>query len=45
MVVKLEGTIKSRTYGESPLRESKVSLADPYKDQFEQLFEENLMLK
>ena len=45
MVCRLEGMVKTRAYGESPLKHSKVAIEDPYKEQFQQLFEENLMLK
>jgi len=45
MVCRLEGMAKTRVYGETPMKRSKISISDPYKEQFEQLFEENLMLK
>lgn len=41
----MEGLVKTKTNDESRMTNSRMSKADPYKDQFEQLFEENLMLK
>jgi hypothetical protein len=47
MVCKLEETLKNKNISkiQNPLAESKIDVNSIYKDQYEQLFEENLMLK